>query len=309
MWGADHSTLVYPKGTGFRTQPGGLLLAGSRAAMIADAWTVVKYVWAHPANEGKRAHALIRAVRFQIRGRVLGRRTLAQLGDRSRVWAYLHRTAASKVVYGNPPDCPEMLVWRQVLRPGDLFVDVGANVGSYAIWAAETGADVIALEPAEDTFALLAENIALNGYPVEAIQAAAGAVCGIARFTRGRDCVNHLDRQGSTETRVVTIDSVIGDRTVAGMKVDVEGFEIEVLLGCSRALAEHRIKLIQLEWNSASQAAVGTDRRPVAGLLSRHGYRLCRPDSRGVLVPIGDLTFGADVFACAGAVSMRTTTS
>ena len=40
-----------------------------------------------------------------------------------------------------------MLVWQQALRPGDLFVDVGANIGSYAIWAADLGADVIALEP------------------------------------------------------------------------------------------------------------------------------------------------------------------
>jgi FkbM family methyltransferase len=201
------------------------------------------------------------------------------------------------MVYGNPPDYPEMLVWRYSLGPGDLFVDVGANVGGYTIWAAESGADVMALEPASETFALLAENVALNGYTVDAIQAAAGSACGIARFTSGQDCVNRMDPCGSVEIRVVTIDSVIGDRTVAGMKVDVEGFEIEVLLGSSRALAEHRIKLLQLEWNTTSLAAVGTDRGPVADLLARHGYGLYRPDSRGFLVPIDDVSFGADVFA------------
>ena len=57
-----------------------------------------------------------------------------------------------------------MIAWRRVLRPGDLFLDVGANVGSYTIWAGELGADVIALEPAPDTYALLLENIDLNGY-------------------------------------------------------------------------------------------------------------------------------------------------
>ena len=60
-------------------------------------------------------------------------------------------------VYGNPPNYPEMVTWRQVLRPADLFVDVGANIGSYSIWAGEMGANVIALEPADDTFALLSE--------------------------------------------------------------------------------------------------------------------------------------------------------
>ena len=40
-----------------------------------------------------------------------------------------------------------MLIWQQVLQSGDLFVDVGTNVGSYTIWAADLGAEVIALEP------------------------------------------------------------------------------------------------------------------------------------------------------------------
>lgn len=270
------------------------------AAMIADAQRVARYIWEHPANDGRKSRVLMRSIQFQIQGRVLGSPTLAQLGDKSYVWAYLHRTGASKVIYGNPPDYPEMLAWRQVLEPGDLFLDVGANVGSYAIWAAELGAEVIALEPAAETFPLLVENIALNGYPIDAIQAAAGAECGIAQFTEGRDCVNRFDPLGAVQTEVVTVDSLIDGRTVAGMKVDVEGSEIDVLLGSSRALAEQRIRLIQLEWNSASQEAVGTDRLPVANLLTKYGYGLYRPDSHGVLLPVGDASFGADVFARAG---------
>jgi hypothetical protein len=97
---------------------------------------------------------------------------------------------------------------------------------------------------------------------------------------------------------VVTIDSIIGKRTAAGMKVDVEGFELDVLRGCAQALSEHRLKLIQLEWNATSQRAVGTDRRPIADLLTRHGYGLYRPDGSGVLVPITDTSFGPDIFAC-----------
>jgi hypothetical protein len=96
---------------------------------------------------------------------------------------------------------------------------------------------------------------------------------------------------------MVTIDSIIEDRTVAGMKIDVEGFEIEVLRGCKRALSEQRIRLIQLEWNANSKEAVGADRRPVADLLTEHGYSLYRPDRKGVLVPLIDISFGPDVFA------------
>lgn len=204
---------------------------------------------------------------------------------------------ASKVVYANPPDHPEMLVWRQLLRRGDLFVDVGANIGSYSIWAGELGAEVVALEPASDTFALLEENIALNGYRILAVRAAAGPTRATVRVTSGRDTVNRISPAGEAEADMVTLDSMVGERVVAGLKIDVEGFEIEVLRGCERALSERRIRLIQLEWNAASADAVGTDRRPLADLLARHGYRLCRPRSDGVLEPLTDVGFGADVFA------------
>jgi FkbM family methyltransferase len=266
-------------------------------ATAADAKKVVKFVWEHPSNEGERARAVLRAAGFQVRGRLLHRRTLARLGEKSMIWADLHRTGASRVVYANPPDHHEMLTWRNSLRPGDLFIDVGANVGSYAIWAAELGAEVIALEPADDTFALLEENVALNGYPIKTIRAAAGATPGTARFTSGQDCVNRLDPDGVAEIAVLTIDSVIGNRTVAGMKVDVEGFEIDVLRGCEQALSEHRVRLIQLEWNATSMQAGGTDRRPVAGLLAKHHYSLYCTDPDGSLALLTDMRFGPDVFA------------
>jgi FkbM family methyltransferase len=266
-------------------------------AALGTARTVASYVWNHPANADQRTAAVLRMVRYQAGARLLGRRSLARLGERSRLWVDLHRTAAAMVLYANPPDLPEMTVWRQVLRPGQLFIDVGANVGSYTIWAAELGAEVIALEPAPDTFALLAENIALNGYPVRAIQAAAGARCGTARFTAGRDADNRLDPAGATEIRLVTLDSLIGGRLVAGLKVDVEGYELEVLRGCATALAQHRIGLLQLEWNAMSQVALGTDRGPVAELLAGHGYELLRPGPAGTLVPQPDPGYGSDMFA------------
>lgn len=270
---------------------------GADSLVIAKARIAVKHVWTHPANSGHQGRALLRAVGYQARARVLRQRTMTRLGERSMLWVDLHRAAAVKAVYGNPPDYREMIVWRNELKIGDLFLDVGANIGGYSIWAGELGADVIALEPAGDTFKLLKDNVALNGYPIATIQAAAGAVSGTAKFTSGHDGLNRLDPGGAVETKVITIDSLIGDRKVAGMKVDVEGFEFDVLRGCERALREHRLKLIQLEWNHECISSVGADRRPVAELLVEYGYSLFRPDHNGSLVPITDVGFGSDVFA------------
>jgi FkbM family methyltransferase len=259
---------------------------------------VLRYVWSHPANSGHRPAAMLRLLRYHATARLLHRRTIARLGDRSRLWVDLHRTAAAMVLYANPPDVPEMTAWRRLLGPGQVFVDVGANVGTYTLWAAELGAEVISLEPAADAFALLQENLALNGYAARVVQAAAGAACGTARFTAGQDAGNRLDPAGPVQTDVVTVDSLIGDRVVAGMKIDVEGYELEVLRGCAAALAQQRIAMIQLEWNMASQLALGTDRQPVADLLAGHGYALYRPDAAGHLRPVADPGYGADVFAC-----------
>jgi len=268
--------------------------------------TVIGFSWTNPANEGARILAVLRLMFFELRGRVLRRRTRVRLGKRSSMWADVHRWESSKVAYASLPDYQEMSVWQGFLRSGDLFVDVGANVGSYAILAAELGAQVIALEPADDTFSLLRENVALNGYSVTALQAAAGATCGTARFTSGLDCVNHFDPTGPVQARVVTIDSLIEDRYLAGMKVDVEGFEIEVLRGCKKALSEHRIGLIQLEWNQTSLGVLGTDRRPLADYLAEHGYELYRPSRDGLLLPLAGVDFGSDVFARPGSQSGHT---
>lgn len=96
---------------------------------------------------------------------------------------------------------------------------------------------------------------------------------------------------------MVTLDSLIGDRQVTGLKVDVKGFELGVLEGASLALRDHRIALIQLEWNGASLDATGTDRRSLAEMLTNYGYALMRPSDLGVLVATNDLDDMADMFA------------
>ncbi len=264
---------------------------------LTSAKNTIKFILTHPSNSGRRLEALLRAAKFQARGRLIHRRTLARLGTRSVIWADIRRRGSLRILYANPPDFAQMRLWTQTLHPGDLFIDVGANIGGYSIWAAELGAEVLALEPADDTFALLNENVALNGYPIKTIRAAAGSECGSARFTSGQDSLNHFDADGKVEVPVVTIDSIAQDRPIAGMKIDVEGSELQVLHGCHRALADHRIKLIQLEWNELSLSASGTDRQPVAALLRHHGYELCRPDNAGKLLPIPDTAFGEDIFA------------
>ena len=278
-----------------------------RMSAVLQARQVLGYVWTHPANQGQRLRSVFRAITFQVRGH-LGRRTMAVIGARGRMWAELHYTASSNVVYANPPNWNEMQAWRRILKPGDLFVDVGSNVGSYALWAADLGADVIAIEPDHGAALRLRENVALNRFAIEVQQCALAGQCGRMPLTSGLDTVNHFVLEPSDtdqEVEVRTLDDVLGARVAAGVKIDVEGAERLVLEGAVQALADHRINIMQLEWNEMSKLVLSEDRAPVAEILQSHGYSFYRPDLEGVLHPAQVADYGSDVFAVSPKQTLR----
>lgn len=240
---------------------------------------------------------------FHLRGRLLHRRTRVGIGDHSFLWADLNVVSTIWSVIGNPPDWNEMQAWRRILRPGDLFVDVGASAGNYTILATDRGAEVVAVEPDPVARQLLTDNLALNpGAEVEVIPGALSTKAGTMTFSTGRGTMNSLvlDAAPGREVQVQTLDDVLGSRHARGVKVDVEGAERLVLDGATRALSEGRIDVFQLEWNVLSQSLLHEDRSPVVELLTAAGYRFYRPDLNGRLEPSEVDDFGRDVFAVRG---------
>lgn len=265
--------------------------------------TLPRRIWNHPANRGGRVKALGRAAAFQIRGRVLGRPTPVALNG-ATIMAHIGWAPSSRVVYANPPDFAEMNVWRRILRPGDVFLDVGASVGVYAIWAATLGAHVVAFEPDGDSLALLRDNVSRNPtLDIEIIGAAVADKVGTVRFASGHRATGSIG--DGSPAPATTIDASLGGRHARGVKVDVEGFEAMVLAGASCSLAGQRIDVLQLEWNRRSLQALGTDREPAWRVLEQHGYRLARPNLDGGLMPIAYDGFGEDVFAVAPSAAGR----
>ncbi len=274
-------------------------------SVLTHSSSVVRYIVTHPANRRRRGRQLAHAVLFQVRGR-LGLSTRTRIGLHSWMSVDLHSTSGSKVVYANPPDWNEMTAWRRILRPGDLFVDVGANVGAYSIWAAECGADVIAVEPHPVTAARLQRNVALNPYPIEVRQAALAETPGVLRLTTGLDSCNHLllgaddgsgDRVDGIDVAVETLDDIVGTADPILIKIDVEGAEELVLRGGLTAIAEGRVLGLQLEWNTLSADLFGRARDSVTDLLLEHGYTFFHPRATGELVSCTRPRVGADVFA------------
>jgi FkbM family methyltransferase len=217
------------------------------------------------------------------------------------VIAHPQETNSPNAVYTNPPNWREMRLWQQLLHPGDLFVDVGGNVGIYTIMAQDLGAQTITFEPDRRNYERIREHLELNGYRGEVHAKAVADAAGMRRFTEGLDSYNHLldGGQDGIEVETVTLDEVIGDREVAGLKIDVEGAERLVLEGARRALQDGRIRVIQLEWSSREvERTLHETRAPIEVLLRGYGYLLYRPDDGGRIGRLdGPVPPGRDVFA------------
>jgi FkbM family methyltransferase len=140
-----------------------------------------------------------------------------------------------------------------LVRPGDTFVDVGANVGYYTIkiggLVGATGR-VFSFEANPAVFDFLRENVAINGFDARAtlFNAAAGAVAGrvILEFNPVHpgggavltDAETPWSQNQSCEVPVVTLDaSLPEDAAVDLIKIDVEGFEPQVFAGMQALLA------------------------------------------------------------------------
>jgi len=131
-----------------------------------------------------------------------------------------------------------------LLQPGDVFVDVGANIGYFSLLAASrVGARgrVFAFEPDPDNFRLLEANAELNGSAgcVTAVQAALAETAGAGRLYLSRDNLgDHRVFAGDDPRDSVPIRQYRGSEYLAGrvdridlVKVDTQGSEYQVIAG------------------------------------------------------------------------------
>lgn len=175
----------------------------------------------------------------------------------------------------------EQLMLEDMMRrtnPGDLVIDVGAYVGTHTVFlAAIADLEVIAVEPAGYSAALLKENVEQNRLSgrVTVREVGAGSQSGTATIVRGPQSNLGMSSLalGPGLVKIETIDHIANDRKVALLKIDVEGMEHDVLLGASQTLADSR-PLVYVE------VAHPESERSVAAQLAKAGYRFAREFNR-----------------------------
>ncbi len=187
---------------------------------------------------------------------------------------------------------PETLDWLDVnLQESDVFLDIGANIGLYALYAAKKRPDcqVYAFEPAFQNFSSLCRNIALNSLtnvvpsnlPVSDREAfdffyVSDVEPGSALHSFGEPSSFQLHspsvslRQGAFSISLDALVRKYGLPQPALIKIDVDGIEDRILRGAQTVLRSERLRSFLVEWNSgASQDVADLERR-----LRDLGYRL-----------------------------------
>ena len=241
-------------------------------------WNLLRFVWQHPLNAGGRLAALWRVFRWQIAARLMPGVMALPFVDGTSLFATRGMTGATGNWYCGLHEVQEMAFVLHLLRPGEHFLDIGANVGSYTVLAGGAArAKVTAVEPIPDTFASLRRNVLLNGLAdsTRCCQMGLSDQAGTLRFSVDLDTVNHVLAQGESlpgvDVPVMRLDDLLqGDAPVL-MKIDVEGHELAVLRGASETLANPALLAIILETNG-SGTRYGVADADLFALLQAHGF-------------------------------------
>lgn len=205
------------------------------------------------------------------------------------------RTPLGLLLYRYGFCSPEARLLAKLLRPGDVFVDGGANIGLFSLIGAAAvgpGGGVLACEPGPATMALLRANaqenrfatvelheVALSDRPGQAPFTVFEPGSGLASFAPGDDGGRQVD------VAVTTLDLLTEglESEVAVVKLDIEGAEAKALRGARRLIARDApVFLVELE--PEHLARQGSSIADVRHALEPHGYEAYAITPAGSLV-------------------------
>ncbi len=151
-------------------------------------------------------------------------------------------TIESKMLFASGKrERSELKVLQRFLSAGGIFLDIGANIGYYAIMAAASGAGrILAFEPNPVAYSRLQFNISANSLgdrivalPVALGEQSANAFLSIAEGDMGGSKISATQTSGaSTSVTVKALSSVLAEETIDridALKIDVEGMEDSIL--------------------------------------------------------------------------------
>ncbi len=255
----------------------------------------------YPAYREAPARFALRSIRYGWREHIVGSDVVAFEAcegcrfetPRSNVSSYI------AAVFGQR-DLNIVRFWRRVLPEGAVLFDIGANIGLYTVPASlRVGATgrVVGFEAHPWIYGFLCGNVARNcNGNVTVENLAVGDSNGETRIAlNGRNVgETHVavDGEAGEKVRIVSLDDYCARHAISHvdyMKIDVEGYEANVLRGARQVMADNDRILIQTEYEPAHRARYG-HASEMAELLAGLGFRPHRVDwADSAAVPLASL--------------------
>jgi FkbM family methyltransferase len=238
----------------------------------------------HPVNRHRKLKAVLEYGFIQTAARLVPGDICVEFPNHTRLLVSPRMKGAAHYIAPRLCEFEEMAFVMHFLRPGELFVDVGANVGAFTILAAGVaGAKVRAFEPNPDTFEMLERNVRLNGLQerVTPVRAAVGQSEGTIQLTTDLGTENHVTTgataKNSATVKMVTLDKELSEAAPDLLKVDTEGFETEVFSGATNLLQRPQLRAMIVE-RSDSGKRYGFDEAALHRQIRQCGFIPCRYD-------------------------------
>lgn len=244
---------------------------------------LLRYLTSHPLNRRTRFRSIGNILRWNVATRLLPRcEIIMPFANHARIVVTPGRWGSEANALCGLHEFADMGFLLHLLRPADLFCDVGANVGAYTVLAtAAIGAKSIAFEPIESSYVELRKNIDVNRVAklVDARHIAVGKAPGRLTLTSHKDTMNHVvvGKTGDPNESVAvdTLDHALAGRIPLLMKIDVEGWEHEVFQGGVNTLHNADLLAIIVELNQSGDR-YGFSDDATHQLLVDHGFATFR---------------------------------
>ena len=247
---------------------------------MLNIFKTIKFLYSHPLTAGKGFAVLVKFFSWQFSNLFLNSKKIFSWVNESKLIMRKGETSVTGNYYNGLMEYEDMMFLLHTIKQEDVFIDVGANSGVYSVLASKVvGSRVIAFEPINETFKRLLDNININrvSHKVKAISKGVGSKPGQLYFTNDHDTTNKVSNINEENTSIVsitTLDNEIDIETDASLflKIDVEGFEMEVLKGAKELFNSGKVFLIIIELNGSGEEFGYTD-NDIHMLISSYGFK------------------------------------
>ena len=228
--------------------------------MLKQLLHTIIFILTHPLTRQNRVKAILNFIRWQIGTILLDRKIIIPWVDDCKFISARGETGLTGNLYTGFMEHEDMVFLLHSLQSEETFVDVGANIGAYTILASKcVKANSISFEPLPGTVERLKDQININNINdfVDIRNKGVGDKKGEFFFTNNKDTMNKVSLaeniENATKVEVTTLDSELDKNKKYFIKIDVEGFEFNVLQGGGEILSSPNTIALIIELNSSGE--------------------------------------------------------